>query len=74
MEFGDFKKKNKPFSTNDDCFWSFLVTFGQVAGVWIQFNFNSWCGTAPRSSGSKVEVVEKTVPEEKVILESQVLL
>ena len=66
--------KNKPFSTYDDCFWSLLVTFVPSCWVLIQFNFNSWCGTAPRSSGSKVEVVKKTVPEEKVILESQVLL
>ena len=29
---GDFKKKNKPFSTYDDCFWSLLVTF--VPSCW----------------------------------------
>ena len=72
--FGDFKKKNKPFSTYDDCFWSFLVTFGQVAGVLIQFNFKFLVRGQLREVLEESEVVKKTVPEEKVILESQVLL
>ena len=72
--FGDFKKKNKPFSTYHGCFWSFLVTFGQVAGVLIQFNFNFLVRGQLREVLEESEVVKKTVPEEKVILESQVLL